>query len=97
MLEREKTSYYFYDSNAKANWIIDRQNRIYLSAYFGKDKMATNDHDQYKLKQIPDLAGKIALISFRWNHLFRSGAFANASLIFSDYSTNIIHDRRKSA
>jgi hypothetical protein len=88
MLEREKTSYYFYDSNAKANWIIDRQNRIYLSAYFGKDKMANNDHDQYKLNN-SGLSWQNFLISFRWNHLFRSGAFANASLIFSDYSTNI--------
>lgn len=31
-------TYFFHDFNGKANWIINDNNRIYFSTYFGKDK-----------------------------------------------------------
>jgi outer membrane cobalamin receptor len=88
MMEREKTSYYFYDLNAKANWVLNPHNRLYLSSYFGRDKMVANDYDQ-SFRNQSGLAWQNALVSFRWNHLFSGGAFANTTLIFSDYDTQI--------
>ncbi|MBO7482029.1 MAG: TonB-dependent receptor, partial [Bacteroidales bacterium] len=32
------SGYYFFDVNAKANWIINDNNRLYLSGYYGYDK-----------------------------------------------------------
>ncbi|MEX2397544.1 MAG: carboxypeptidase-like regulatory domain-containing protein, partial [Balneolales bacterium] len=36
-------SLYFYDLNAKANFILSGNNRIYLSGYFGRDKLGFQD------------------------------------------------------
>ncbi|MGB3947668.1 MAG: TonB-dependent receptor [Bacteroidia bacterium] len=37
------TGYYFYDFNAKLNYVINYKNKIYLSGYFGKDKFYLKD------------------------------------------------------
>jgi hypothetical protein len=37
-----KTSYYFYDINAKVNWDINRRNKITFSFYNGKDNFKSN-------------------------------------------------------
>ncbi len=36
--DSENTGYYFYDFNAKINYDFGRNNKLYLSGYFGKDK-----------------------------------------------------------
>ena len=38
-LSDENTGYYFYDFNAKVNYNLGKKDRIYLSGYFGKDKL----------------------------------------------------------
>ncbi len=72
---------YFYDLNAKLNYSIGSKDRIYLSGYFGKDRLA---------------AGKTfgidwgnATGTFRWNHIFSKKLFSNTSAIFSNYDYNI--------
>ncbi len=77
----KNTKLYFYDVNAKANFILGNKDRIFLSGYFGRDM----------LKQ-EDLAGidwGNATATLRWNHIFNTRLFSNTSLIFSNYDYNI--------
>ncbi len=70
------TSLYFYDINAKANYKLGKRDRIFLSAYFGRDVLST---------------GGVGLNwgnytgTLRWNHLFSDKLFSNSSFIFSNY------------
>ncbi|MGZ3899901.1 MAG: TonB-dependent receptor [Bacteroidia bacterium] len=81
------TSYYFYDLNAKFNYIINDKNRVYLSGYYGRDKfLFKSDADNFNTK-IPwgNASGCL-----RWNHVFNSKLFSNAALIFTNYDFSFI-------
>jgi len=71
-----KSSLYFYDMNAKINYRIDDNNRIYLAGYFGKDHFSTKFAGM-------NFGNKTATI--RWNHVFSPKLFSNFSLIGSFY------------
>jgi hypothetical protein len=72
-----KTRLYFYDLNGKASYTIDKKNRVYLSAYTGRD--VTGVSDFFKM------TWGNQTITTRWNHLFSDKIFSNVSLIFSDF------------
>jgi len=72
---------YFYDINAKANYQLNERNKVFLSAYFGSDKLGFSN--QFGIRW-----GN-ATTTLRWNHIFTSKLFSNTSLIYSDYSYNI--------
>ncbi len=68
----------FYDLNAKLNYKINDNNRVFLSGYFGKDKMDfsnffSNDYSN-------------SFFNLRWNHIFSEKFFSNASVIYSKYN-----------
>ncbi|MBU2651488.1 MAG: TonB-dependent receptor [Bacteroidetes bacterium] len=67
---------YFYDFNAKINHVIDENNRIFASGYFGRD-VFKNDFAKMILG---NQTGTI-----RWNHLFSKRTFSNFSFIYSNY------------
>jgi hypothetical protein len=69
---------FFYDMNAKANYEIDSNNRIFLSGYFGKD--AYGFADQFGMNW-----GN-ATFTARWNHLFSDKLFSNLTLLYSKYN-----------
>ncbi|RYG28241.1 MAG: hypothetical protein EOO01_40080, partial [Chitinophagaceae bacterium] len=71
----------FYDFNAKANYILGRKDRIYLSGYFGRDNLGVGN--TFGL----DWGNGTGTI--RWNHIFNPKLFSNTSLIFSNYNYNI--------
>lgn len=77
----EKSTLYFYDLNAKANYIIGSKDRIYLSGYFGRDKLG--------LKDLFGLDWGNATGTLRWNHIINPKWFSNTSFIFSNYSYKI--------
>lgn len=77
------TSYYFYDLNAKFNYQFSDKDRIFLSGYFGRDVFAFNDVESKFSAKVP-WGNTTACL--RWNHVFNSKLFANASLIYSDYN-----------
>lgn len=84
-LTNDNTGYYFYDLNAKINYDFGRNNKLYLSGYFGKDKY----YSIYKNSGHNDNSGFLwgnATGTLRWNHLFSSKLFGNASAIFSKYN-----------
>lgn len=72
---------YFYDLNAKANYRINDKNRVFLSGYFGRDKMGLGDAFGI------DWGNKTGTL--RWNHLFNQQLFSNTSLIFSEYDFKV--------
>ncbi|WP_241234640.1 TonB-dependent receptor [Nonlabens ponticola] len=69
---------YFYDLNAKVSFNINDRNRLYASAYFGRDVFEVNN-----------LFGNTfgnSFVNLRWNHTYNDKWFGNASLIYSDYN-----------
>ncbi|MDQ3142908.1 MAG: TonB-dependent receptor [Bacteroidota bacterium] len=77
------TNYYFYDLNLKLNYIISRKDRIYASAYFGRDvfKFANSERD-FSIS-LPYGNGTATM---RWNHTFSDNIFMNVALIYNDYN-----------
>jgi len=76
-----RNTLYFYDLNAKANYRFNDNNRLFLSGYFGKDKIILNN--EFGIDY-----GNTTLTA-RWNHLFSGKLFSNTSFIYSDYNYNV--------
>ncbi len=74
----DNTQLYFYDLNAKINYKINDNNRIFLSGYFGQDV--------FGFKDVLGTSWGNNTGTFRWNHLFSDKLFSNLSLIHSTYS-----------
>lgn len=68
---------YFYDLNAKTNFVINDRNTLFLSGYFGRDNLA--------LKNAFGFNWGNATATLRWNHLFSNRLFGNTSFIYSNY------------
>jgi hypothetical protein len=75
---------YFYDLNAKVNYQISENDRVYLSGYFGKDVLGFGSSFGFDWGN--------ATGTLRWNHLFSEKMFSNTSLIYSTYDYNINAD-----
>ena len=72
----QKSRLYFYDLNAKVNHIINENNRIFLSGYFGRDVFKN---------QFAGMSLGNQTATVRWNHLFSKQLFSNFSFIYSKY------------
>lgn len=68
---------YFYDLNAKVSYTLNKNNRLFLSGYFGRDVFEIAD-------SFANSFGNTTL-NLRWNHLFSDKLFSNLSFIYSDY------------
>jgi len=68
---------YFYDLNAKFNYELGQKDKLFLSGYFGKDKLGFGE--QFSI----DWGNSTGTL--RWNHLFNKKLFSNTSLIYSNY------------
>lgn len=81
---------YFYDLNAKLNYRVNENNRLYLSGYFGQDDFGFEDMG---------MGWGNTTGTLRWNHLYSSRLFSNTSLIYSkyDYSFNMGSDASMSS
>jgi hypothetical protein len=76
--------YYFYDFNAKANWIINPENRVYLSLYTGKDSQFSNTHEGNNKSKYDYNWGNITSV-LRWNKVFSPKMFSNFSVYYSRF------------
>ncbi len=74
-----RNSLYFYDLNAKVNYIFSDKDRIFISAYNGKDVF---DFGSNRLKWF----WGNTTVSGRWNHIFREKLFSNTTLTYSNYT-----------
>jgi hypothetical protein len=86
-----KVGYYFYDFTTKLNWDFGTRDKLYLSAYFGRDKFSFWDRYGYSETE-GGLYWENATATLRWNHLFSSRIFGNTSLIYSNYDMNIYEE-----
>jgi hypothetical protein len=68
---------YFYDLNLKANYRLGDKDRLYLSGYFGQDKLGLADLFGFSWGNSTG--------TLRWNHQFGPKLFSNTSLIYNDY------------
>ncbi|MDL2239064.1 TonB-dependent receptor [Bacteroidales bacterium OttesenSCG-928-K03] len=84
----ETGGYFFHDINAKLNYDFGDKNKLYVSAYFGRDKFYIKMNDSYE-KMNAGLYWQNATATVRWNHLFSNRLFSNLSFVFSDYDMNI--------
>ena len=71
---------FFWDVNLKLSHVLNDKNRLYFTAYSGKD-VFKNDFSQV---EFGNLTG-----SLRWNHIFSKKIFMNLSLITSGYDYNL--------
>ena len=86
---------FFYDLNAKINHKISKKDRIYLSAYSGKDKLGVDFSESF-VDQITNEQSSLKFelgygnltSTLRWNHLFSDKLFSNTTLTYSRYSFN---------
>lgn len=81
-----KSKLYFYDVNVKANYYLGEKDRLFISGYFGKDVLGSD--------QLSGINWGNATSTLRWNHIFSNRLFSNTSLIFSnfDYKINSNND-----
>lgn len=76
-----QSTLYFYDLNAKFNYKINENNRIFVSGYFGRDNFGFSDIFRFNWGN--------ATGTLRWNHLFSDRLFSNTSAILSNYDYQI--------
>ncbi|MEE4115405.1 MAG: TonB-dependent receptor plug domain-containing protein, partial [Marinilabiliaceae bacterium] len=76
------TKFYFYDLNAKFNFILNNRNRLFFSGFFGKDLFQLGDNIGTGWENITG--------TVRWNHLFSDKIFSNTSVIYSKYDYGFI-------
>lgn len=69
---------FFYDLNAKLNYSINENNRIYISGYTGRDVFRFED-------EIGLNWGNLTT-TVRWNHVFNNKLFLNTTVLFSNFS-----------
>ncbi len=90
--KENKFGYFFYDMNAKVNYVFSDKDKLFISGYFGKDKF----YGGYKIsntdKQKVYLRWGNATSTVRWNHLYNEKLFSNTSFIFTNYALNIGYD-----
>ena len=79
------SGYYFYDLNAKANYILSTKDRLYLSGYFGRDVFRFVNTKRSFSANIP---WGNATATLRWNHIFGPKLFANTTLVYNNYDFN---------
>ncbi|MGM0377375.1 MAG: TonB-dependent receptor plug domain-containing protein, partial [Bacteroidota bacterium] len=98
--EEEKTNYYFFDLNGKINYEFSDRSKLYLSGYWGRDKLYTRynyrDHE-ISVGEGDEIEETVTLNdesnagwgnftgSLRWNYVFSSKLFANFTGTFSNY------------
>ncbi len=70
------SSLYFYDMNAKLNYRINDNNRLYLAGYFGRD----NTSNEYFGMSFGNKT-----YTLRWNHVFNPKLFSNFTVLGSFY------------
>ncbi|WP_025743482.1 TonB-dependent receptor [Aquimarina pacifica] len=77
----EDTKVSFYDINLKANYSLNKNNRIFLSGYFGRDN--------FEIENFLGTTWGNASGTLRWTSVLNDDLFLQASAIFSNYDYNL--------
>jgi len=76
------TNYYFYDLNLKINHRFSQKDRLFASAYFGRDILNFNAVQRGLNFQ---MAYGNETATLRWNHLFSEKFFMNVTGVYNAY------------
>jgi hypothetical protein len=88
-LAGKKLPFYFYDFNAKFNYKLTDNDKLFLSFYNGDDILRESDTDSSSNVKINSRMGN-SISSLRWNHAFRNRQlFSNLTVFSSRYRYNI--------
>ncbi|MEO6282494.1 MAG: TonB-dependent receptor [Dyadobacter sp.] len=83
-----KPGYFFYDLNAKMNYDLGPNDKVYISGYFGRDRFHISEkRDNYAMSAGLDWGNTTA--TMRWNHVLCQKMFVNTSLIYSNFDFGI--------
>ncbi len=84
--------YYFYDFNAKLNYTLSSDDRLFLSGYYGGDVLTSPP-------EIGDPVLNIfwgnATTNLRWMHIVNSKLFTNFSLIYTNFRFSTLIESTK--
>lgn len=80
----EISTYYFYDLNAKINYKISENDRIFVSGFLCNDVLDEPKKSDYNF----DIIWGNKTANLRWMHIVSPELFTNSSLIYTDYSFN---------
>jgi hypothetical protein len=69
--------FFFYDLNAKMNYHLSEDDRIFISGYTGRDV--------FGVEEVGIDWGNITF-TMRWNHIFTEALFSNFSVLYSDFN-----------
>jgi hypothetical protein len=94
--EKVVPGYYFYDFNAKVNYKVSEKDRLYLSGYFGQDKLSSKiayescySGDCYKSKLDSGIDWGNTTAALRWNHQWSNKLFSNLTTHYSNYKFDL--------
>lgn len=76
-------TFYFYDLNAKGNYRINENNRLFVSGYFGRDVLVL-PQDGFDVRW----GNKTATV--RWNTIFSPKVFGNFTAYYSKYDYGLV-------
>lgn len=68
---------YFYDANAKVNYQLNENNKLFASGYFGRDV--------FKFENAFGFDWGNATATVRWNHIFNDRLFSNLTFVYSNF------------
>jgi outer membrane receptor for ferrienterochelin and colicin len=78
----------FYDVNGKANYILNKNNRLYLSVYNGRDQVSTKTSlDEFNMKW-----GNL-ISSAKWTSIIDPKLFVNTMLAYSKFNFQLREGR----
>jgi len=75
---------YFYDFNAKANYKLGENDRLFASGYFGRDVFGFSDLFSFSWGNTTG--------TMRWNHIYNSKLFSNVTFVYSDYDYRLAQE-----
>ncbi len=87
---RVTPGYYFYDLNAKFNYIVSPKDRLFLSFYAGDDRFSIRYKEENEQGERFELKSGIQwgniTAALRWNRQYTGKLFSNATLTYSRYN-----------
>ena len=82
-------NYYFYDLNAKINYKLSENDRLFVSGFFCRDVLESPEREyEYDSENFGIFWGN-QTANIRWMHILSPTFFTNLSLIYTNYNFNI--------
>ncbi|HRK29033.1 MAG TPA: TonB-dependent receptor [Chitinophagales bacterium] len=84
--ENQMPNYYFYDFNAKLNYVLSNKDRLFVSGYLGRDNLFFRFNTDPTQNTNYSLKWGNTTGSVRWNHIYNPSLFSNTTFIASRFN-----------